>query len=47
MFALAEEAVESVLPAPARRPDVGTAAGLATVGVLVVLGLTLLIQVVL
>ena len=45
MFALAEESMEAVLPAPARRPDVGTASGLVLVGVLAVLGLTLLIQV--
>ena len=44
MFALAEEAVASVLPARARRPDVGTATGLVLVGVVCVLGLTLLVQ---
>jgi hypothetical protein len=44
MFALAEEAIESVLPARARRPGVGTATGLVLVGVVAVLGLTLLVQ---
>ena len=44
MFALVEEAIETVLPE--RRPDVGTATGLMLVGVLVVLGLTMLVQVI-